>query len=140
MKPGFIGIDIATQSARALLVDENADTLAIASADLAQVIRGPDGAVTQDPQSWVLAVTSMLSEIQSKAKSLGVKPISLVISATSGTFTLVNESGTDTHTQIQTSRLRDLISPLGEISENKDLSIKKNSLPLNFFLIVSLQN
>ncbi|MEJ6576851.1 MAG: FGGY-family carbohydrate kinase [Actinomycetota bacterium] len=93
MKPGFIGIDIATQSTRALLVDENADTLATASADLAQVIRGPDGAVTQDPQSWVLAVTSMLSEIQSKAKSLGVKPISLVISATSGTFTLVNESG-----------------------------------------------
>jgi sugar (pentulose or hexulose) kinase len=93
MKPAFIGIDIATESTRALLVDENAKVLCSASAKLASVIRGDDGSVTQDPKSWVVAVASLIAEIQVLAASAQVEPISLVISATSGTFTLVNGEG-----------------------------------------------
>jgi len=93
MKPAFIGIDIATESTRALLVDENAKVLATANAKLAPVIRGTDNSVTQDPNSWVTAVSSLLNEIQAEAKTLNYKPVSLVISATSGTFTLVNDEG-----------------------------------------------
>ena len=93
MKPGFIGIDIATESTRALLVDENANVIGSATAKLAPVIRGTDGSVTQDPNSWVVAVQSLIAEIDSIAATAKVKPISLVISATSGTFTLVNGEG-----------------------------------------------
>ena len=93
MKPAFIGIDIATESTRALLVDENANVIGTANAKLAPVIRGADGSVTQDPKSWVVAVASLLKEIQVLAVAAQVEPISLVISATSGTFTLVNGEG-----------------------------------------------
>ncbi len=93
MKPAFIGIDIATESTRALLVDENANVIGTANAKLAPVIRGADGSVTQDPKSWVVAVASLLKEIQVLAAAAQVEPISLVISATSGTFTLVNGEG-----------------------------------------------
>ena len=93
MKPAFIGIDIATESTRALLVDENANVIGSATAKLAPVIRGTDGSVTQDPNSWVVAVQSLIAEIESIATTAKVKPISLVISATSGTFTLVNGEG-----------------------------------------------
>ncbi|CAB4673419.1 MAG: hypothetical protein F2653_02635 [Actinobacteria bacterium] len=93
MKPAFIGIDIATESTRALLVDENANVIGTANAKLAPVIRGEDGSVTQDPMSWVVAVASLIAQIQVKAAAAQVEPISLVISATSGTFTLVNDQG-----------------------------------------------
>lgn len=93
MKPAFIGIDIATESTRALLVDENAKIIGVANAKLAPVIRGEDGSVTQDPKSWVIAVASLLTEIQGIAAVAQVEAISLVISATSGTFTLVNSDG-----------------------------------------------
>lgn len=93
MKPAFIGIDIATESTRALLVDENANVIGTANAKLAPVIRGADGSVTQNPKSWVVAVASLLREIQVIATAAQVEPISLVISATSGTFTLVNDEG-----------------------------------------------
>jgi len=93
MKPAFIGIDVATESTRALLVDENAIVIGTANAKLAPVIRGADGSVTQDPNSWVVAVQSLIAEISSIAVTAGVHPISLVISATSGTFTLVNGDG-----------------------------------------------
>ena len=93
MKPAFIGIDIATESTRALLVDESANVIGTANAKLAPVIRGADGSVTQDPKSWVVAVASLLAEIQMIATAAQVEPISLVISATSGTFTLVNDQG-----------------------------------------------
>jgi len=93
MKPAFIGIDIATESTRALLVDENAKVIGTANAKLAPVIRGGDGSVTQDPNSWVVAVQSLIAEISLIAATAGVQPISLVISATSGTFTLVNGDG-----------------------------------------------
>lgn len=93
MKPAFIGIDIATESTRALLVDESANIIGTANANLAPVIRGEDGSVTQEPKSWVVAVASLLKELQVKAAAAQVEPISLVISATSGTFTLVNDQG-----------------------------------------------
>ena len=93
MKPAFIGIDIATESTRALLVNENAKIIGTAKTKLAPVIRGADGSVTQDPKSWVVAVASLLKEIQAIAAAAQVEPISLVISATSGTFTLVNDEG-----------------------------------------------
>ena len=64
MKPAFIGIDIATESTRALLVDENANVIGSATAKLAPVIRGTDGSVTQDPNSWVVAVQSVVRMVQ----------------------------------------------------------------------------
>jgi|FLOH01.1.fsa_nt_gi D-ribulokinase len=93
MKSAYIGLDIATESARALLMDEEGNILGSASVKLAPVIRAPNGAVTQDSQSWVLAAKNLITQIEKISKTINVKPISLVISATSGTFTLVDDYG-----------------------------------------------
>ena len=48
-----LGLDFATQSARAVLLDVNGRIYNRISKDLALVISGDDGSRKQDPQSWL---------------------------------------------------------------------------------------
>ena len=90
---GFIGLDFATESARALLLNEAGQVLARTSAKLAPVIVGADGSRKQDPKSWILALDQILSEICQQATDLKINPIALSITATSGTFVLCDQTG-----------------------------------------------
>ena len=90
---GFIGLDFATESARALLLNEAGQVLARTRAKLAPVIVGADGSRKQDPKSWILALDQILSEICQQATDLKINPIALSITATSGTFVLCDQTG-----------------------------------------------
>jgi sugar (pentulose or hexulose) kinase len=90
---GFIGLDFATESARALLLNETGQVLARTNAKLAPVIVGADGSRKQDPKSWIAALDQVLSEICKQAVDLKIKPIALSITATSGTFVLCDKEG-----------------------------------------------
>jgi sugar (pentulose or hexulose) kinase len=90
---GFIGLDFATESARALLLNETGQVLARTNAKLAPVIVGADGSRKQDPKSWIAALDQVLSEICQQATDLKIKPIALSITATSGTFVLCDQTG-----------------------------------------------
>jgi len=90
---GFIGLDFATESARAILLNENGQILARTSTKLAPVIVGTDGSRRQDPKSWIAALDQLLSKICKQAGDLKIEPTALSISATSGTFVLCNQAG-----------------------------------------------
>ena len=91
---GFIGLDFATESARALLLNEAGDVLARTNAKLAPVIVGPDTSRRQDPKSWIVALDQVLTSICKQAADLKINPIALSITATSGTFVLCDKTGT----------------------------------------------
>lgn len=90
---GAIGLDFATQSARAILIDENAKIKARFNTDLAPVVTGANNSRTQDPKSWLYALNYLLEQVEVAAKELGITPTSLAITATSGTFLLCDEEG-----------------------------------------------
>ena len=89
---GAIGVDLATESARAILLDSNANIIGRVSATLAPVQRGEDGRRTQDPQSWISATEEVLTAISKIAQQNHMTPQALAISATSGTFVLVDDA------------------------------------------------
>ncbi len=93
MNKGFIGVDLATESARALLLNESGEIVGRSNASLASVQRADDGRLTQDPQSWLQAVGKVLSQICAIARDQSITPVAMVISATSGTFVLTDLSG-----------------------------------------------
>ena len=90
---GFIGLDFATESARALLLNETGQVLARTNAKLAPVIVGADGSRKQDPKSWIAALDQVLSEICKQAAELKINPNALTLTATSGTFVLCDQTG-----------------------------------------------
>ena len=89
-KPVFIGIDIATENLRAVVIDELGIALASSNHPLAPVISGAGNSKTQDFSSWITAIDTVLREISNKCKQLDLIPQSLSISATSGTFLLTD--------------------------------------------------
>jgi xylulokinase len=89
-KPVFIGIDIATENLRAVVIDELGIALASSNHPLAPVLSGAGNSKTQDFSSWITAIDSVLREISNKCKQLDLIPQSLSISATSGTFLLTD--------------------------------------------------
>ncbi len=93
MKPAFLGIDFATQSARATLIDEAGAPLSNTKEDLAPVLRGADGRLTQDPASWLKAIDQLLEISIALATELGYQIAGLTITATSGTFLLADING-----------------------------------------------
>ena len=93
MKEVFLGIDFATQSARAVLLDINSQIHARITEDLAPVVRGDDGRLTQDPASWIRAIDSLLIQIQREAEKLELSISAMCITATSGTFVLTYANG-----------------------------------------------
>jgi len=71
VKGAFLGVDFATQSARATLIDETGALLSNAKEDLAPVLRGGDGRLTQDPASWLVAIDQLLNISIARAGQLG---------------------------------------------------------------------
>ena len=61
-KPVFIGIDIATENLRAVVIDEIGIALASSNHPLAPVVSGAGNSKTQDFSSWITAIDSVLRE------------------------------------------------------------------------------
>ncbi len=93
MKEVFLGIDFATQSARAVLLDIDSNIHARITHDLAPVQRGADGRLTQDPASWITAIDSLLQQILVEAEKAKLSISAMCITATSGTFVLTDKNG-----------------------------------------------
>ena len=89
----FIGIDIATENVRAVAIDAEGNLYGSNSEKLAPVTGGSDKRLTQDPASWIAAVSKVLKELATKCKAEGLTPKALCISATSGTFVITDIKG-----------------------------------------------
>jgi sugar (pentulose or hexulose) kinase len=83
---GWIGVDLGTQSVRAVLAEADGTVVARAARPLVSHRDGPRH--EQDPQSWLDAVDAVLAEVSGP----GVDGIA--ICSTSGTFLLTDEHGT----------------------------------------------
>ena len=93
MKEVFLGIDCATQSSRSVLIDSDGAIYTRHSIDLAPVLRGSDGRLTQNPQSWLTAMDGHFAYARSEAKKQNLVIAGASISATSGTFLLTDIHG-----------------------------------------------
>ncbi len=93
MSKFWLGIDCATQSVRGALLDENRQIHLRISEDLAPVLRGDDGRLTQDPHSWTSAVEKIIRESSAFASKAGGAIAAITISATSGTFVITDLHG-----------------------------------------------
>lgn len=93
MKEVFLGIDCATQSSRSVLIDNTGHIYSRHVIDLAPVVRGADGRLTQDPASWLTAMDGHVAHAISEAQSQKLSIAGACISATSGTFVLTDASG-----------------------------------------------
>ncbi len=93
MSKFWLGIDCATQSVRGALLDENKKNHLRISEDLAPVLRGDDGRLTQDPHSWTSAVEKIIKESSTFASKVGGSIAAITISATSGTFVITDLHG-----------------------------------------------
>ncbi len=82
---GWIGVDLGTQSVRAVLADADGTVLARAARPLVSHRDGPRH--EQDPQSWLDAVDAVLAEVA------GPDIDGIAICSTSGTFLLTDEQG-----------------------------------------------
>lgn len=89
----FLGIDFATQNSRGVLIDSDNQVLARFSHELAPVVSGADGRLTQDPESWLVAGQSLVEQASAQAEELGAQIMGMSITATSGTFLLTALSG-----------------------------------------------
>ena len=87
-----IGIDIATENARIALLSSDGQILFRKSRSLDPVHSEPNGGLTQNSQSWVKSVRKLLNELLDWASKNRVSPKAAVISATSGTFVIVDEN------------------------------------------------
>lgn len=92
-KEVFIGIDIATENVRAVAIDSEGNLYGSSSEKLAPVTGGSDKRLTQDPASWIAAVSKVLKELATKCKTEGLIPKAVCISATSGTFVITDLKG-----------------------------------------------
>jgi sugar (pentulose or hexulose) kinase len=82
---GWIGVDLGTQSVRAVLADADGTVLTRAARPLVSHRDGPRH--EQDPQSWLDAVDAVLAEVS------GPDVAGIAICSTSGTFLLTDEHG-----------------------------------------------
>ncbi|MEU4289887.1 FGGY family carbohydrate kinase [Kribbella sp. NPDC026596] len=83
--PGWIGLDLGTQSVRAILADANGAVLARATRLLTS--RRDGARHEQDPQSWLDAVDAVLAEVTEGLVD------GIAICSTSGTFLLTDVNG-----------------------------------------------
>ena len=85
--PAWIGVDLGTQSVRAVLADSDGTVLARAARPLSSHRDGERH--EQDPQSWLDAVDSSIAEVAPRTEELA----GIAICSTSGTFLLTDRSG-----------------------------------------------
>ncbi len=88
----WLGIDLGTQSVRAVLIDADGAVLGSAAERLTST-RWPDGRHEQDPQHWWQAVVVAARHALSAAGDVEVA--ALACCATSGTIALVRETSDD---------------------------------------------
>lgn len=95
---GFIGVDLATENARATLLygdvrgdGPNGQKSHTESAPLATVIRPTSRKSEQDPNSWVAAVSSVLTRTSRFARDNSVEIRGICVSSTSGTVVAIDE-------------------------------------------------
>jgi sugar (pentulose or hexulose) kinase len=89
----FFGIDFATQNSRGVLIDSDNQVLARFFHELAPVVPGADGRLTQDPDSWLVAANYLVEQAIAHAELIGTTIVGMSITATSGTFVLTDLSG-----------------------------------------------
>jgi len=92
MTPAWLGIDLGTQSARAVLVGADGAVLGSAAEPLTSA-RWPDGRHEQDPRHWWQAVVAATRHALAEAGDVEVA--ALACCATSGTIALVREAPGD---------------------------------------------
>jgi sugar (pentulose or hexulose) kinase len=93
---GFIGIDLATEDARATIVyglDNEAQKTHIESAPLARVVKPRPSQSEQEPASWVVSVASVLKAVTRFARENKIEIRGICVTATSGTVVAINERG-----------------------------------------------
>jgi len=98
MRPLFVGIDVGTQGARAVLADERGGAIATAEEPFPERLlqERQAGWSEQDPRDWFAATLRVLREVADKARSAGhdascVRGIS--VTSTSGTVCAIDERG-----------------------------------------------
>jgi sugar (pentulose or hexulose) kinase len=82
---GWIGLDLGTQSVRAVLADAKGSVLARATRPLTSHRHGVRH--EQDPQTWLTAVDEVLAEVAATELD------GIAICSTSGTFLLTDRAG-----------------------------------------------
>ncbi|MSO26008.1 MAG: hypothetical protein EXQ73_03630 [Candidatus Nanopelagicaceae bacterium] len=92
-KPVYIGIDIATANVRAVAIDAQGKSYGSSSEKLAPVAAGSDKRLTQNPVSWIVAVSKVLKDLTAQCQAAQLNPRALCISATSGTFVITDLKG-----------------------------------------------
>jgi sugar (pentulose or hexulose) kinase len=91
----WIGVDLGTQSVRALAVADDGAVMAAATRPLrGRRAEGPDGSVRheQDPGDWTRAVDAVLAEVVGGVDPAGIGGVA--VDATSGTVVLTDPDGT----------------------------------------------
>ena len=86
-EPAWVGIDLGTQSVRAIALDDEGRTLAAAASPLRSSRHGDRH--EQDPEAWWSAVVSVLGEVTSHLPA-GVEARAVAVSGTSGTVVPVD--------------------------------------------------
>ena len=92
----YLGIDVGTQGARAVIVGQDGTVLAEASLPFpqAEVPGLPPGWHEQDPRAWHEAVVSAVATATADLRRAGGPPVeALSVTSTSGTLCLVDEQG-----------------------------------------------
>ena len=92
---GYIGLDFATQSARAIVINDSAQILTRISTELEPVITIGKSR-TQNPASWISALNFLLKSVAEFCEANSVTPVALSMTATSGTFLLTAEKNVPT--------------------------------------------
>lgn len=88
----FFGLDIATEGARLVIIDEMANVRHRFKVKLTKVELGQNGSRRQDSNSWFKASIELINLALHKCDENNWQPISLSITATSGTFVITDEN------------------------------------------------
>ena len=91
----WVGIDLGTQGARAVAVDDDGTVRAAASRPFtSRRCRGPDGSARheQDPAAWSAGVDTVLAELTGRLGTVEVAGVA--VDGTSGTIVLTGADGT----------------------------------------------
>lgn len=90
---GYVGIDLATENARATLLYDDNKASHHEVAELARVVSPQPSHREQDPTSWAKAVKKVLTKTSAFARANSIDIAGLCVSATSGTVVAINDQG-----------------------------------------------
>lgn len=105
----FLGIDLGTRGARAIIVDEQGAVQVEASRDLPPEAPSAQGVFEQDPLTWRKAIIAVVGEAVAAVEPMGVAAdeiSALSATSTSGTLCLVDARGATVGSAMMYSDLR----------------------------------